>query len=198
MPVDSRTKANIIFINMYIFLGTAATGVLAWTYDAVVIAWFGGLIFLSDAVTLKTQVMNGMDRSPMALQAQDRRIAIHFLADTISVDAKDRVVDIGQEGGISYYAFYGNGISSDSSFVAFANYKTDPSPIITGVVPNFSFMSWKSFSLIVRSEGDKLHKRYAVYITEVLPGRKYKTAKVVLVRGRAKIEDYQIITGARH
>lgn len=129
----------------------------------------------------------------MAVMAQQTKKEIHFLADTVNVDKKNRIVEIGKEGKIPYYAFYCKCISPYDSIVSFTYYKKDDSLNIKDVIPDYNFTTWKDFSDIISKEGNHLSKVYLIYITEVLPGNKYKTNKVDLVVRRPPTVDYQII-----
>ena len=129
----------------------------------------------------------------MAVMAQQKRKEIHFLADTLNVDVKNRIVEIGKEGEIPYYAFYCKCISPYDAVVSFTYSKRDSSVNIKDIIPDYNFMTWKDFSDIISKEGNHLNKVYSIYITEVLPGNKYKTNKVDLVLRKPPIVDYQII-----
>lgn len=134
----------------------------------------------------------------MSAMAQEKIKEIHFLADTVNVVVNNRIVEIGQEGGLPYFAFYCKCIAPYSSIVSFANYKKDVSPVAVEELPAYNFMAWKDFSDIISREGTNINKTYSVYITEVLPKHKYRTYKVKLVIGRDKTIDDQVIKNTKY
>lgn len=107
---------------------------------------------------------------------------IHFLADTINISPENRILEIGHEGdGIGYTFFcqclppYGRGYNV--SFYYLKRAGTPPETIFDHK-PQHKYISWKELSELIVKGKYTLAKTYDFYITEVLPGNKYKTNKV--------------------
>ena len=115
-------------------------------------------------------------------KAQKSKQEIYYLADTINVSKKDRVLEIS---GISGY---------DQSFVFFCkcvkpyyNYpefiylvdKNKNKPTVVLSKPNYPYISFKNLMDLVAKKTFNFEDDYQLYITEVLPGNKYLTKKVL-------------------
>lgn len=129
--------------------------------------------------------------------SQERRKVLHFLADTITVNANNRILEMGKEASVSYYSFYCKCITPYNSNVSFTYSNRESKADTLSYKPDYKFVSWRDFSDIINREGKELSKRYFIYITELLPNNNYITNKVRLVVIPPPIVDYQIIRGLK-
>jgi len=125
--------------------------------------------------------------------SQDRK-EIHYLADTLSTDKSNRILEIGKEASFTYYMFfcpcvppYGMGYN-----LSFASYKEDKITF-SDSLPKFDFLSWKELSKLGATQHADFNGKFKFFITELLPDKKYLTREVRIVHYREPIRDFTII-----
>ena len=118
--------------------------------------------------------------------SQTGKKKVYFLADTINIPKTQRLVEIGNDYGISYTFLcrclmpVTKGGQNEDLIYYFVNNK-DAKLNISDTFPKVRYMSWKEFlNLAVRPRF--FSDNYEFYITEVLPQNKYRTNKVEFFR----------------
>ena len=116
--------------------------------------------------------------------AQEPKKEIYYLADTINVAKNDRVLEI--EGlkinPFEYtFVFFCRCVRPNYVYPLFSylvNQKNPQPPIVLGK-PNHPYMSYKTLMELIVKHQRGFDYHYQLYITEVLPGNKYRTNKVI-------------------
>jgi len=99
---------------------------------------------------------------------------VYFLADTISVERNNRVMEIGKlpNNGI-YYAFFCRCISPYHFYPTFIRNKSFK-PELTKDKPNGNYLSWEELANLLRKHGNEFVKQYNFIIVEKLPDRSFQ------------------------
>lgn len=109
---------------------------------------------------------------------------IYFLADTINISKENRFLKIET---ISFFEhhfiFYCKCTPPYKNYVRFVyiNKKGVKLSEIVSIKPNYSYVSFKELMDIVALNHIYFDDNYELYITEALPGNKYRTNKVSFV-----------------
>ncbi|WP_379090733.1 hypothetical protein [Pedobacter sp. UC225_65] len=122
--------------------------------------------------------------SKASAQSSSSNPKIYFLVDTIGMPKESRFIKIGLLTPVEYqFTFYCKCIPPYDKYVDFTYRfgKNVPKEPVTDIKPNFKYSSWKSLLEKISFSGKDFSKDYDLYITEVLPNRKYRTNKVQLV-----------------
>jgi hypothetical protein len=112
--------------------------------------------------------------------AQDSKPKLYYLADTINVTKNNRVLDIKIINDIEYsFIFYCKGMKYNNEYVSFhyMNFKKNKAEIVAQK-PDFPYMSYKVLMDMANEHHRFFSKYYDLYITEVLPGNRYRTNRV--------------------
>lgn len=108
---------------------------------------------------------------------------IYFLADTINVPKGNRILEI-VSGAYPQrnYSFYCTCLPPYRFYVTFSYMTGHKLGIIVNEKPSFQYISWKELQDIIVDVKYDFDRRYELYITEVLPGNRYRTNKVELAK----------------
>ena len=109
---------------------------------------------------------------------------IHFLVDTIGMQKENKFISIGLISPVEYgFTFYCKCIPPYDDYLYFAyrvGKNTTKAPIVDKK-PGYKYISWKELLEIVGKYRKSFDTGYDLYITEVLPGNRYRTNKVKMV-----------------
>ena len=116
-------------------------------------------------------------------KAQEPTKDIYYLADTINVAKNDRVLEIQ---GIKInrfeytFVFFCKCVWPNYDAVEFSYLvnKKNPQPKEVLGKPSYPYISYKSLMEFVAKHQRGFDNHYQLYLTEVLPGNKYRTSKV--------------------
>lgn len=98
---------------------------------------------------------------------------VYFLADTIDVDKNNRVVEIGMEEGIKYYAFLCRCVTPYQLYPIFIDGDSKITSKLSKTLPKGSFLSWKKLSDLLSKHGNNFVEEYQFIIAEKLPDGTY-------------------------
>ena len=115
-------------------------------------------------------------------KAQKSKEEIYYLADTINVSKNDRVLEIsGISGYDQSFVFFCKCVKPYNSYPEFIYLvdRTKTKPAMVLKKPNYPYISFKNLMDLVAKKTFNFEDDYQLYITEVLPGNKYITKKVV-------------------
>lgn len=105
-------------------------------------------------------------------QGQNRKV-VHFLVDTLNTPQNSRLIEIGIEGGISYYSFLCKCVPPYQMYPTFTyNKKKWLDPV--DEAPVGTYVSWIEFSKLLKTHGNHFQNEYKLIIVERLPDRRYK------------------------
>ncbi len=110
--------------------------------------------------------------------AQNRKI--YFLADTINTAKQNRFLKIDANAFEHEFTFFCRCTPPYKDFTSFSYIikKGDKMAEIVSKKPDYAYLSFKEFMDILAETRGYLSGIYELYITEVLPGNKYRTNKV--------------------
>lgn len=117
------------------------------------------------------------------------KIKVYFLADTINISPENRILSIDDEGPYHGFLFFCKcipvtGSESPRAFI----YRSDRDPgEITIHRPSYNYISWKDLAEMLYKQKLKFDLKYDLYITEVLPDKRFKTNQVNLVKFRGGV-----------
>jgi hypothetical protein len=114
--------------------------------------------------------------------AQETIKDIYYLADTINVAKNDRVLEIQglKINRFEYtFVFFCKCVWPNYDAVEFSYLvnKKNPQPKVVLGKPSYLYISYKSLMDLVAKHQRYFNYHYQLYITEVLPGNKYRTSK---------------------
>jgi hypothetical protein len=114
--------------------------------------------------------------------AQDSKPKLYYLADTINVAKNDRVLEIQglKINRFEYtFVFFCKCVWPNYDAVEFSYLvnKKNPQPKVVLGKPSYPYISYKTLMDLVAKHQRYFDKHYQLYITEVLPGNKYRTSK---------------------
>lgn len=121
------------------------------------------------------------------IQAQ-QRTKIYFLADTVNINPENRILGIHKDDKLHYFSFFCKCISELDKEPTFFYDRKSIKDNVTKEKPKFKYTSWKDLSEMLYQEKLKFDFKYDLYITEILPDKKFKTNKVRFVRVRGEID----------
>lgn len=116
------------------------------------------------------------------INAQDTKKEVYYLADTINVAKNDRVLEIQglKINRFEYtFVFFCKCVWPNYNAVEFSylvNTK-NPQPKEVLTRPSYPYISYKTLMELVAKHQRYFDNHYQLYITEVLPGNKYRTSK---------------------
>lgn len=128
--------------------------------------------------------------------SQSTNRKIYFLADTINISQPNRLLKIET---ISFFehhfTFFCKCTFPYKSYTTFSyiDKKGDKKAEIVSKKPGHPYISFKELMDISAEHNRYIDNSYDLYITEVLPGNKYRTNKVQFVPYRTPIDDRVII-----
>lgn len=106
---------------------------------------------------------------------------LYFLADTINVSKENRILKIGSSMSIEFsFIFYCKCVPPYEEYVEFNYFNNKKSRETTSTKPAVKYISWRQLQDLLAKQGTKFDRYNELYITEVLPGNKYRTNKVAL------------------
>lgn len=126
------------------------------------------------------------------VSAQDPNKKIYYLADTINISKPNRTVKIET---ISFFehhfTFFCKCISPFKNYVRFSyiEKKGQPKADVLSKKPDHPYLSFKELMDIAAKQQQSITEAYDLYITEVLPGNKFRTNKVKFAIERLPTED---------
>ncbi|MFI5451113.1 hypothetical protein ACHMWN_03060 [Pedobacter sp. UC225_61] len=123
---------------------------------------------------------------------------IYFLADTINTSKNNQVLRIETISFFEYsFIFYCKCAYPYKSYVSFSYLitKKEPKAEIVSKKPNYPYISFKELMDIAAKTHRYFDTTYELYITEVLPGNKYRTNKVSFVPYIEPTIDFEILKG---
>ena len=114
--------------------------------------------------------------------AQDSKPKLYYLADTINVAKNDRALEIQglKINRFEYtFVFFCKCVWPNYDAVEFSYLvnKKNPQPKVVLGKPSYPYISYKSLMDLVAKHQRYFNYHYQLYITEVLPGNKYRTSK---------------------
>ena len=121
--------------------------------------------------------------------SQDKKI--YFLADTINIPKQNRFLKIDANAFEHEFTFFCRCSPPYKDFTSFSYIikKGEKMPETVPKKPGYDYLSFKEFMDILAEWNGKLSNVYEFYITEVMPGNKYRTNKVTQVPYRAPSVD---------
>ncbi|RZK68289.1 MAG: hypothetical protein EOO95_00180 [Pedobacter sp.] len=128
--------------------------------------------------------------------SQSTNRKIYFLADTINISMPNRLLKIET---ISFFehhfTFFCKCTPPYKSYTIFSyiDRKGDKKAEIVSKKPDYPYISFKELMDISAEYNRSLGNYYDLYITEVLPGNKYRTNKVHFVPYRTPIDDSVVV-----
>jgi hypothetical protein len=128
--------------------------------------------------------------------SQNKNREVYFLADTINITQPNRLLKIET---ISFFehhfTFFCKCIPPYKSYTVFSyiNKKGDLKAPIQSKKPDYPYISFKELMDIAAEYHYSLDNYFDLYITEVLPGNKYRTNKVKFLPYRTSIDDGVVI-----
>jgi hypothetical protein len=128
--------------------------------------------------------------------AQDTRPKLYFLADTINVAKNHRVLHIETVSSFEYsFIFYCKCAAPYKSYVSFfyLNDKKKPRSTVVSQKPDYPYISFKELMDLVNKHHRFFNENYDLFITELLPDRKYKTTKVNFIPYQEPIQDFILL-----
>lgn len=114
--------------------------------------------------------MNGMS------QKIESKPIVYFLADTLSVDKNNRVIEIGKASKTNtYYAFFCRCVSPYQLYPMFIARNEQFRPEVSKTLPLGRYLSWQELSDLLSKHGNKFVEEYKFIIVEKLPNETYQT-----------------------
>ncbi|WP_431292646.1 hypothetical protein [Pedobacter sp. P26] len=120
----------------------------------------------------------------------------YFLADTVSTSKGSKFlqikwVDVFEQ----YFIFFCKCAPPYKSYVTFSyiNKKGDKKAEIVSTKPDYNYISFKELMDMSGEWYNNFDNKYDLYITEILPGNKYRTNKVKFVPYRPPVNDGVIL-----
>jgi hypothetical protein len=112
--------------------------------------------------------------------AQTEKKRIYFLVDTLNIPKNDRFVEIDDNYFEVSYIFYCRCSAPTYKDLIFSFTSVKDERITEMKKPMYDYISWKDL-LKITSNTFLFKKNYELYITEILPNKRYRTNKVNLV-----------------
>lgn len=112
-------------------------------------------------------------------QESDRKI--YFLADTINVSKENQVLRVEAINGFEYwFTFYCRCAYPYKNYVRFSYIVKygEKKPEIVSKKPDYPYISFKELMGLAGKDNLNIDHEYELYITEALPGNKYRTSRV--------------------
>lgn len=126
--------------------------------------------------------------------AQDNNL--YFMVDTVSIPKEQRIVKIFKSTSLTYsYEFFCKCVEPykvNLSFFYIYN-KKRPEGITSDYKPNYKYLSLQELFGLVEKNKNYFDKNYNLYITELLPNKKYMTNLVKMNKYRPPSDDGVII-----
>lgn len=129
-----------------------------------------------------------------AALAQEKRM-VYFLADTASIPQSKKVLEILLTPFHYTFMFYTDFKAPYYNWLEFSSLvdKGHPREKVVSQKPTQSYISLKELLELAKDSPNTFNDNYDLFITEVLPGKKYQTSKVKLIRQSAPTVDYHIL-----
>lgn len=129
--------------------------------------------------------------------AQSSNRQVYFLADTINVSKENQVLDLGYgdnrfEYFFTFFCKCAYPYKTDVSF-SYVNKRGEKRADIVSEKPNVKYSSFRELMDMVHEHHRFFNDVYDLYITEVLPGNKYRTNKVRFLPYNPPTDDSVII-----
>jgi len=113
---------------------------------------------------------------------------IYFFADTINVDPKLNIIEIGNEGPTYYYALSCRCMPPYyNSFITFLCYEPRQKSKVTKKKPAHNYVSLKDLIEMAITRGDGFESYYLLTIVEPLPNGTFVESKVKIKRSRKEL-----------
>lgn len=116
-----------------------------------------------------------------AVEAQERT-KLYFLADTINISPENRILDIGDEAKMHYFGFFCKCVPGSEIDPIFSYHHHSDQSKTTTDKPSYQYISWKDLAEIIHLGKSKFDLKYELYITEALPGKRFKTNLIRFVK----------------
>ncbi len=119
---------------------------------------------------------------------------LYFLVDTISIPKEHRIVKIYKSTSLTYnYDFFCKCVAPYKVNLSFFYVFNKKNGMILNYKPIHKYISWQELLELVKKNQNYFDKNYNLFITELLPNKKYMTNLVKMNKYRPPSEDGVIV-----
>lgn len=134
------------------------------------------------------------------VHSQSTNTRIYFLADTINVSKENQVLKHGYINFFEYFfTFFCKCAYPYKNEITFSyiNKKGEKKAEIVSEKPELKYISYRELMNIVNEYHKIFNDSYDLYITEVMPGNRYRTNKVLFLPYRPPVINLMIVPNKR-